>query len=139
MTINYLAVFVATIVQFIIGAIWYGPVFSKLWGKIHGFDKLSKEEQEVLMKGVGGLYVVQFIVTIITTFVFALLLGGFPPEWNIYGLAGFFWIGFVFPTEISAVIFSKTESIWRIKQIAIMGGASLLCLESAAFILHTMA
>ena len=138
MHINYLAVLIASVLQFIIGAIWYGPIFSKAWGKIHGFDQLPKEEQEKLMKEMGPLYVMQFVVTVVTTLVFALLLNGFPPEWNIYSLAGFFWLGFMLPAEVSAVLFSKTPKGWKTKQIMIMGGASLLCLEAAAVVLHVM-
>ncbi len=38
MDINYIAVLVAAVAQFIFGAIWYMPLFGGMWGKIHGFD-----------------------------------------------------------------------------------------------------
>ncbi|QQS18647.1 DUF1761 domain-containing protein [Candidatus Saccharibacteria bacterium] len=37
------AVLVAAVAQFAVGAIWYMPLFGKLWGKIHGFDALDKK------------------------------------------------------------------------------------------------
>ena len=138
MHINFIAVIVATILQFICGAIWYTAFFGKLWGRIHGFDKLPEEVQKKMMKEMGPFYAAQFAVTLITTFVFALLLGGLPPEWNIYGLAGFFWLGFVVPTQVSAVIFGGTEPKWMVTKIAVMAGASLICLEVAAAVLHLM-
>ena len=108
MELNYTAILVATIAQFIFGAIWYMPIFGKTWGKIHGFDQVVPEKQKEMMKGMWKLLVVQFIFTLITTVVFALLLKGFPSEWNIYGLAFFFWLGFILPTQAAAVFFCGT-------------------------------
>lgn len=138
MNFNYLAIIVATLLQFICGAVWYGPLFAKLWGKIHGFDQLPKEVQKKMMKSMAPFYLLQLLVTIITTFVFALLLNGFPSTWNVFGLAGFFWLGFVVPTQVSAVIFGGTDPKWIVKKVAVMAGGSLLCLEVAAAVLHLM-
>lgn len=43
--INYLAVVVCGIISMLIGAIWYGPVFSKVWMKEVGYteDDLKKD------------------------------------------------------------------------------------------------
>jgi Protein of unknown function (DUF1761) len=138
MNINILAIIVATVVQFIIGAIWYTPIFGKLWGKIHGFDQLSPEEQKKLQKGMAPLLVTQFIFTFVTTVVLAFLKTGLPPYWSVYGLAGFSWMGFVLPTQVAAVIFGHTEPKWFVKKIAVMAGGSLLCLMAAAHILSFM-
>ena len=135
MELNYLAVLIATVAQFICGAIWYSAFFGKLWGKMHGFDKLSKEVQQKMMKSMGPIYGVQFLVTLVTSFVLAIFLY-YQPEWNPYAMAGFFWIGFVVPTQVSSVIFGGTESKWIVKKIAVQAGCSLLCLEVAATILH---
>ena len=53
MNVNYLAVVLATIAQFVAGAIWYMPLFGELWGKIHGFDKFSIEEQKEMQAKTG--------------------------------------------------------------------------------------
>lgn len=136
MGINYTAVLIATALQFLCGAIWYSFLFGKLWGKIHGFDKLPKDIQLKMMKSMSPFYGVQFFVTLITSFVLALFIAVLPQDWNPYGLAGFFWLGFVVPTLVSGVIFGGTEGKWIIKKIAIQAGASLVCLEVAAAVLH---
>ena len=100
MDIHYIAILAATIVQFVIGAIWYTPLFGKLWGKMHGFDQLTAEVQAVAMKRMIPLLFVQFIVTFLTTFVFTVFISGLPQNWNIYGIAGFIWLGFVLPTQV---------------------------------------
>lgn len=138
MHVNFVAILLATVVQFIIGAVWYMPLFGKLWGKIHGFDKQSKTTQQEMMKSMGPYLVVQFVMTLLTTFVLALFIT-YIPSWNAYAMAGFFWIGFVVPTQVVGVIFGGTEGKWMVTKIAIMAGGALLCLEAAATILHMLA
>ncbi len=138
MDINYVAILVASVLQFIIGAIWYMPLFGGLWGRIHGFDNKAPEVQAEMRKGMLPLLVVQFIGTLVTSFVFVLLLNGFPSDWNRYGLAAFFWLGFVVPTQISAVIFGGTAPGWILKKIAVMAFGSLACLEALAFVVVMM-
>jgi sterol desaturase/sphingolipid hydroxylase (fatty acid hydroxylase superfamily) len=138
MELNYGAIAVATIVQFVVGAVWYTPLFGKLWGKIHGFDKLSTAEQKVAQKQMMPLLLVQFGLTVVTSFVLALLLAGMPAGWNAYGFAGFIWLGFVMPAQVSAVIFGGTEPKWVMKKIGVSVGASLLCYLSAAAVFVLM-
>lgn len=138
MQLNYTAIIVATIAQFIFGAIWYTPIFGKLWGRIHDFDKVPADKQKEMMKDMWKPLLVQLIVTFITSFVFALLLNGFPTSWNIYGLAFFFWLGFIFPTQVAAVLFGGTKPEWVITKIAIMAGAALGCMEIAAVVFKWM-
>lgn len=135
MHINYLAILLAAIAQFIIGAIWYMPLFGNLWGKIHGFDKVPKAKQQEMMKSMTPFLVVQFIFTLVTTVVLSLFIT-YIPSWNVPAMAGFLWLGFVVPTQVSAVIFGGTQGKWVVTKIAIMAGGSLLCLEAAAIILH---
>lgn len=135
MHINFLAILIASVADFFIGAIWYMPLFGKLWGKIHGFDKQPKAKQSEMMKSMGPYLGVQFFFTLITTFVLSIFIV-YQPTWNPYAIAAFFWIGFVVPTQVSAVIFGGTDGKWIIKKILVMAGASFFCLEAAATILH---
>lgn len=135
MQLNYLTIFLATVAQFAVGFVWYGPLFGALWGKIHGFDKLPKETQDKMMKEMGPLYGAQFFVTLITSLVLYIFITNLP-GWNVYGIAGFFWLGFVAPTQVSSVIFGGTEKQWVLKKIAVMAGASLVCLQVATAIIH---
>lgn len=135
MQVNIFAIILATAVQFVIGAIWYSALFGKLWGKIHGFDKLPKATQQKMMKSMGPFYLLQAFVTLVTSIVLALFIT-YLPLWNAYAMAGFFWVGFVVPAQVSLVIFGGTESKWIVTKIAIIAGASLVCLEAAAAIIH---
>lgn len=134
MDLNYLAIALAVAAQFGVGFLWYGPLFGKTWGKIHGFDKLSKETQEKLMKEMGPYYGLQLLVTVITTFVLAIFITNLP-GWNAYAMAGFFWLGFVVPAQVSSVIFSNTPKEWMLTKVALQAGAALVCYEVATAIL----
>lgn len=135
MELNYLAILLAVAAQFGVGFVWYGPLFGKLWGKIHGFDKLSKETQDKMMKEMGPYYGLQLLVTAITTVVLAIFITNLS-GWNPYGMAFFFWLGFVVPAQVSSVIFSNTPKEWMFTKIGLQAGAALVCYEAAAAILY---
>lgn len=138
MDLNYTAILIASVAQFIVGMIWYSALFGNLWGRIHGFDKFSKDVQQKMMKEMGPYYALQFLITILTTFVLALFLAALPQDWNPYGIAGFFWLGFTLPPTISSVIFGGTDKKWIVKKIAVQAGASLICIQVAAAIINYM-
>lgn len=137
MNLNYLAILLAVIAEFAAGFVWYGPLFGKLWGHIHGFDKLSKAEQDKLMKEMGPIYGFQLLVTILTTFVLAIFITNLP-GWNVYAMTGFFWIGFTVPAQVSAVLFSNTPKKWMFQKVLLQAGGSLVALEIATAIIYWM-
>lgn len=136
--VNYAAIGLAAVLQFVFGAIWYTPVFGKLWGKIHGFDKQSPEVQKEMMKKMGPLLAAQFVVTVLTTAVLAVLLAGTTSNWSAYEFAGLCWLGFIVPTQVSAVLFGGTEPRWVVTKIFVMAGGSLGCMMIAAAVLSMM-
>ena len=131
MELDYVAILVATAVQFVVGALWYMGPFGQTWGKIHGFDKVSKEVQQQMIKQMPPYYLGQLIVTALTSVVFAVVLQQ-APEWNPFVVAATLWAGFVVPTQFGAVIFGGTEGKWVVTKLAIMAGGSLACLLAAA-------
>lgn len=137
MSVNYLAILVASVAEFIIGAIWYMPIFGKLWGKIHGFKEMNKDEQKEAQKQMMPLLAVQFLITILTTFVLAKLIV-LLPDYSAYALAFMLWLGFVVPTQIAGIIFGGTNPKWIMAKALVMSGGSILCLVTAAAILKAM-
>lgn len=139
MEIDYIAIGVATVLQFVAAAVWYTGIFGKLWGKMHGFENVPPEEQKVMQKKMMPFLALQLVLTLVTTFVFALFVTGLSTlSWNVYGIAGFVWLGFVVPTQASAVIFGGTPPQWVVKKIAVMSGSSLAGLMIAAAVLQMM-
>ena len=134
MEISIVGVILATIAQFAIGAIWYTFIFGKIWGKIHGFDALDKETQQAMMKQMGPLYGLQFLVTVFSSVVLAILIKN-APSLSPYTIAFSVWAGFIVPTQVSDAIFGGTKMEWLWQKLAILAGASLLCVLAAAWIL----
>ncbi len=62
--VNYLAVLISAVASMIIGSIWYGPLFGKMYMQIMGMDKLSPEEQTAMKKSMGVSYFLQFIASL---------------------------------------------------------------------------
>jgi hypothetical protein len=69
---NYLAIAIATIASFALGALWYGPVFGKTWMKLEGLTMESLKTMPLSAKQAMGLCLVN---TIIMTAVLAWLIG----------------------------------------------------------------
>lgn len=83
--VNYLAVLVATIAAFVIGAVWYSPMlFGNAWMKELGI-KPGKEK-----KGMGALMAKSFLVT----FIMATTLALFSPAGWYEGLSTGAILGF---------------------------------------------
>lgn len=92
--VNYLAVVVAAIAGFGVGAIWYGLLFSKPWLAAVG---ISMEQ----MQREGSRSFVPFVLSIIACLIMAVILSAFAAPASIAGgaTAGFLaWLGFVVTT-----------------------------------------
>lgn len=137
MEISYVGIAVAAILQFVFGAVWYTPVFGKVWGKIHGFDKVPKEKQKEMMKKMPPLLALQLFVTVVTTVVLAMFLT-FMNDQNPYFVAGLCWLGFIVPTQVGAVLFGGTEPRWVVTKLSIMAGAALGCMMIGAAVLSVL-
>lgn len=129
--IEWTTVLLATAVQFAVGAVWYMWLFARPWGTMFGFDKLSKAKQKELQSQMGPYYVLQVLVTLLTSYVLAHFVGTYP-DVSIYTLVFWLWLGFVVPTQVSAVLFGGVEPKWIPRRIGIMAGGSLACLLAAA-------
>lgn len=134
MEVNVWDVVAGTVVMFAVGAFWYSVPFQKKWGEIHGFNKLSKAEQQALMKDMGATYAIQLAVTVVSAYVLAHFLS-LNVGLEFYKLAFFVWLGFVMPVQVSAVLFSRTPKHYKWPQIAIMSGEALVRLMLAAWVM----
>lgn len=92
--VNYLAVIVAAIAGFGVGAIWYGLLFSKQWIAATG---MTMEQ----MQRSGGRSMIPFVLSIIACLIMAIILSAFAAPATIArgAAAGFLaWLGFVVTT-----------------------------------------
>lgn len=116
MDINIWAVIVAAIASMIIGSIWYGPLFGKIFMKEMGMDKWSKEKMEEEKKKMGMTYFVQFLASILMFYVLAMLTGKLEMMTLNGGLMTAFWVwlGFVVPTKLGDALWGGNMKLFWI-------------------------
>ena len=97
MKTNYPAVIVAAIVYWLLGAVWFGMLFSKPWMQLEHIS----EEQVAAMKGAAAAfpYVVSFLLNLLIAFVLAQLCAWRNATTAAKGasLGVLLWIGIVGP------------------------------------------
>jgi len=108
--INYLAVVVAAVVNYLIGSLWYGVIFSKTWMKLNGMKEMKVTAVSVIVALVGAFF---------TSWVLAhsLIFGATYLKMSGVGagvMTGFFnWLGYIAPVTIGVVIYEKKPfSLW---------------------------
>ena len=139
MEINAMWFAVAVLVQFVLGALWYSPLmFGKWWMQIMEKTNATKAELEQMQKEMAPFYGLQLVLTVVSTFVLAMVIHYMragEPSFHAYGVAGWLWLGFFAPTQISAVIWANTKKKFWAKQIFVMLSYQLVALMLTAFFL----
>jgi hypothetical protein len=106
--INFLAIIVATIATFIVGFVWYTPLFGKAWGKEMGFTMDRKPTSGELTKGM----LLGLVGNFLMAYVFAHnnAAWSFVPGMDVAGngekiasAAIFTWLGFYVPQDLNKV------------------------------------
>ncbi len=98
MNINYLAVLVAALSAFLIGGLWYGPLFGKAWQK-----EIALSDEEIKKSNPAIIFGGSFILTFISAFNLAFFLG--PKSGLVLGLISGAMTGLFFVTAFLGVIY----------------------------------
>ena len=102
-SINYWAVLAATIAAIVLGFLWYGPLFGKVWMQLMGMDK--KKMDKNMKKQMTKSYIILVITTLITSYVlahFVKYLGTTVSD--ALQTAFWTWLGFVATIQIGIVL-----------------------------------
>lgn len=120
MDMNYWIVLLVTIVAFMGGALWYGPLFGNTWMKIHHWDKkLSEVEMKEAMKWIWKLLLTEFISTLMIMIALAFVITQ-SIEYSPMSIGFVVWIWFAFPIIISDIIWWRDKKEWLCTKISIM-------------------
>lgn len=120
--INWIAVLVAAVVAFIVGAVWYGPLFGKAWQKIVGLS--DKEAAEGAPKVFGGAFILTLIISVNLAFFigdkdFAFgLFAGFATGFGFVAMA--FGVNYLF--EHRSFKFYLINAGYNVVILTLMGG-----------------
>ena len=117
MGISMTAILVAVVVNFVLGFVWYTPLFGKIWGREMGYDPNEKPDQSVMLKGMAFM--------VIGNFFFAYVLAHNMAAWqyvpgidemsatqNVLMAAIFTWLGFYLPGDLGATVWEKKS--WKL-------------------------
>jgi hypothetical protein len=109
-TPSLLKVLVAALATFVLGGLWYGPLFGKLWQRLVG---LSDEQLESANKA--KVFGSSFVLASIAAYVFAMFLGPEPAPAFAIGvgaLAGLCWVGASF--GINDLFEQRSFALWAV-------------------------
>ncbi len=104
--VNWIALIVAAIVAFALGALWYSnAMFGRQWMAAHGH---TPEKLAAMQSSMGKTYAFSFVTYLITAMVIALLIGLTGGASLVGGvvIAVLAWLGFGFPIGLNANLFS---------------------------------
>ena len=133
-SLPWVQIIVMTILSWIGGALWFGPLFWKMWMKIHHADKtLSKGEMEEMKKGVAILMWVELVATFVMMMTFAFLVKMMP--WFSGMHIGFLiWVWFILPITVSNVLWWWDKKKMMLPKILISSSYRLLLVLAAGYL-----
>jgi hypothetical protein len=118
--INYTAVLIAVVANFILGAIWYMPLFGKAWAKEMKMDMSQKPPKSAMYKGMLIMVIGNFLLA----YVFAHNIAAWNPvTWgqapldvpaatNACMAAFFTWLGFFLPQDLGRIAWENSS--WKL-------------------------
>ena len=110
MEINWLGIIAASVSAFVLGGLWYGPLFGKKWQTLVGLS-----EEQVQSANMAKIFGGAFVLTFIAAFVFSMFLG---PDITVqqgaaYGAsAGLCWVAASF--GINYLFAQRPMALWLI-------------------------
>ena len=110
MELNWIAILVAAVSSFMLGGIWYGPLFGKKWMAL-----TDKTEADVQDANMGKIYGTAFILNLLAVIAFSFFLGRDAGlEMGLmYGFtAGLFWVAASF--GINYLFEDRPFALWLI-------------------------
>ena len=112
-SVNYLAVLGAAVVNMIVGFLWYGPLFGKPWMKLVGMTDKNMEDAKA---GMAKTYGLTFVAALIMAYVlahFVKLVGATTAGMGVQ--TGFWaWLGFVATTSLNQYLYSVKSKPWSL-------------------------
>lgn len=123
--INYLAIGVCGVLSMVVGAVWYGPLFGRVWMNIVGVSPDDEAKRKEMQKGAGPLYGVQLLLTLFQVLVLAHLIADTS---RVSGVERSLWIwgAFVMPTLAGASMWTMDSRKIKWARFGIQSGYQLV-------------
>jgi hypothetical protein len=94
--VNYVAVFVAALANMVVGSLWYGPVFGKIW---KGYMGLTEESMKKMPLSMWQALCGGFITALVMSYILAHVAVAFASigVGGALQLGFWMWLGFAIP------------------------------------------
>jgi|SRR5688572_30823485 len=137
--ISMTAILVTVVANFILGFVWYTPLFGKAWAKEMGVDTSVKPPGSELAKGMIFMVIGNFFMAYVfahNNAAWSFVPGAkeMTPMMKIANATIFTWLGFYFPVDLGTVAWEKKS--WKL--FGINTGYHFAMLHVAAIILTYM-
>jgi hypothetical protein len=107
--VNFLAILAAAVINFILGWLWFGPVFGKTWVKLGG-GELKPGPLNVIVGFITSL-IIAIVLDLTVIVAFRALQNAGIGIGLAAGFAG--WFGFIAPVTVGPVIYErKSLKLW---------------------------
>lgn len=131
----WMMIVIMTVACFALGALWHGPLFGKLWMRIHhGDKKFTDAEMKKSMEGMWKIMLAEFVATFLMVMTLAFIIEIIPSFSGMH-LAFVVWIGYVLPTMTSTVVWGGDKKEWMFTKIAVSSICRLLGLLATGYVL----
>ena len=106
MEINYLAVVVAALSGFAVGAVWYGPLLGKQWMAVTGI-----KAADIADSNFPRIYGVTLLMSVVAAVVLEQLVKRFDANTVREGatLGALLWLGFIVTVRVTEAMFNRTS------------------------------
>jgi hypothetical protein len=101
--VNYLAVLIATVIQWLLGSLWYGYVFRERWKVLVGVPEGEKPKNAWF--GIAVAFVANLILSFVLAYIISWAGGTTFPD-GVY-LGALCWLGFMAPPLFTQHIFER--------------------------------
>lgn len=124
MEINYLAVLVAALSGFAVGAVWYGPLFGRQWLLVSGVKDTPEGWS------FPGVYGITLLLSVVAAGILAIVIHRFDAtSWMDGARLGFLiWLGFIATVRFTEGLFNRTnmrlvaiDAGYRLVWVVLMG------------------
>jgi hypothetical protein len=109
-TPSILKTLIAALATFLLGGLWYGPLFGKAWQRLTGLS-----DEQVKSANMARTFGLSFVLAFVAAWVFAMFLGPSPDPGFAIGvaaMAGLCWVGASF--GINDLFEQRSVKLWAI-------------------------
>ena len=125
-TINWLSVIVAAVSAFLVGGIWYGPVFGLAWMAAFNFT-----EEDLKKRNVGKTFGLSLLLSFVAALVLDMFIGA--EAGLVFGMMAGFFAGFGWVATFIGIIY--LFEMQSMKAFAINAGYCIVSLTAMGAIL----